>query len=137
MIRGITAPFTFKLPYPKSQIDWIVIKFWQDGNSFTPITRKYEATQLENDTTGSEYELFVRLTSAETKKFSDKRKAKVQLAACLKDGGARFGSHPQLITVYPIRDDLIVDDPMDDVGITEDGWKILDAGEIGTSGGGV
>ena len=133
MIRGTTAPFTFKLPYPKSQIDWIVVQFWQDDNSFSPIRKEFEASWLENDTTSGEYELYVTLTAADTKKFSDKKKAKVQLAARLKDdyGKIRFGSREQLITVYPIQDDLAIDDPKDDAPTTEDGWTILDAGDIG------
>lgn len=130
MIRGTTAPFTFKLPYSKNDIEWAIMKFWQDGNTFTPITKR------ETDCTSSdEYEYNVLLTPAETLKFSDKMKAKAQLVAKLKSG-VKFGSHQQLVTVYPILndDDLIGDNPTEDAPV-EDGWAILDGGVIVSQGG--
>lgn len=132
MIRGTTAPFTFKLPYPKSQIKWATIKFWQDGNSFSPITK----TLTDFDDSDDSYELSVQLTVAETMKFSDRIKAKAQLAAKLKEefGGGRFGSRQQLITVYPMPDDLIGDVTFDDAPVKE-GWTILDGGTVNISGG--
>lgn len=129
MIRGTTASFTFKLPYPKNQIAWATIKFWQDGNSFLPITKTFKDLDPSDDS----YELGVQLTAAETMKFSDRVKAKAQLAAQLKEeyGGSKFASQQQLITIYPILDDLITDDPAPDAPTT-DGWTILDGGSIVT-----
>ena len=122
------SQFKFKLPYPKSQLAWATMKFWQDGNNFLPITKKLEDCTFDN-----EYELCVSLTAAETMKFSDKMKAKAQLAAQLtaEFGGAKFGSHQQLVTVYPMLDDLIVGDPSDDAS-AEGEWFILDGGAINT-----
>ena len=45
MIRGTTAPFKIKLPYNVGELEWVTIKWWQDGNKGTqtaplPITKK-------------------------------------------------------------------------------------------------
>ena len=32
MVRGTTARFKFTLPYMKSELQWVTIKFWQPGN---------------------------------------------------------------------------------------------------------
>lgn len=45
MIRGTTAPFKIKLPYAISELEWVTMKWWQDGNKGTtmaplPITKK-------------------------------------------------------------------------------------------------
>jgi hypothetical protein len=123
VIRGTDTPFTFKLPYPTSEIEWAVMKFWQDGNNFTPITK------TEKDCISSnEYELCVLLTAKETLKFSDKMKAKVQLAS-KRRGANKIASKERSITVYPICDDLIIDSPLDDAPV-KDGWTILDGGPV-------
>jgi hypothetical protein len=128
MIRGTTAPFTFKLPYPKNQIEWVTIKFWQDGNHLLPISKDFKDFAESDDS----YELTVELTVADTKKFSDKKKAKAQLAAQLKPafGGRKFASQQQLITVYPIQDDLVGGNDTTDDAPIENGWTILDGGII-------
>ena len=127
MIRGTTAQFKFNIPYTKGELEWAKIKFWQDGNQGTifaplPITKNLEHCSASDDST----ELCIELTAEETMRFSDKMKAKVQLRAKAKDA-AVFASRPQLITVYPIHDDLF--DPTEDVP-DEDGWRILDGGTI-------
>lgn len=59
MIRGTTAPFTFKLPCVKGRLVSATVKFWQDGNPGTkeaklPITKKledcaaYESDDIKN-----------------------------------------------------------------------------------------
>lgn len=125
MIRGTNAPFTFKLPYKENEIQWITIKFWQDGNpSFLPIKKQLEHCSFPNNP----YELYVELTAAETMRFSDKVKAKVQLRAQATDGRT-FGSHETLITVYPMNDEILDDDvvlPEED----DDGWVVLDGSTI-------
>lgn len=130
MIRGTTAQFKFKIPCMYNDLEWVAIKFWQDGNVGTPgaplpiIKPKGYCFPLE---TG---ELCVSLTAEETMRFSDKSKAKVQLAAKKYDG-THFASHQQLITVYPIQDDIIMppeDELPDDE--TGDGWTLLDGGPI-------
>ena len=108
MIRGTTAQFKFKLPCIKNELLWATIKFWQPNNTneFLPITKKLEDCDAPDDSK----ELYVSLTPEETKRFSDKYKAKVQLRAQNLDG-TTFGCRPKLISVYPMRDDIIDEDP--------------------------
>lgn len=130
MIRGTTAQFKFKIPCTYNELEWVAIKFWQDGNNGTsdaplPIIKsKGYCSSLD------EGELCVYLSAEETKRFSDRSKAKVQLSAKKWDG-TRFASHQQLITVYPIQDDIITppDEELPDDD-TEDGWTVLDGGPI-------
>ena len=129
MIRGTTAQFKFKLPYSYEQLETITIKFWQDGNSneLLPI-KKYKSNCSER----VEGEIYVSLLPSQTAAFSDKYKAKMQLIAKPYENiGAPFGSKEHLITVYPMPDDIVVEDPtIDPVVPTEDGWIELDGGEI-------
>ena len=127
MIRGTTAQFRFNMPYMFDQLSWATIKFWQDGNEGTPtaplpITKKLgQCTSTDNP-----HELCVSLTSEETMRFSDKRKAKVQLRAYA--DGSTFASHETLITVYPINDDIVTEDP--DLPMADEGWVILDGSTV-------
>ena len=128
MIRGTTAQFKFKLPYSKDELEWITIKFWQPGNPSEelPITK----TMTMCSSTGNQNEVCVSLSANETAKFLDKYKARVQLRA-QPVFGAPFGSKQQLITVYPMLDDIINEDTATDpVAPTEDGWIILDGETI-------
>jgi len=127
MIRGTTAQFKFKLPYTKSELLWATIKFWQEGNSspYLPITKKLEHCDSPEDST----ELCVSLTADETIRFSEKRKVKVQIRAQHAQNGTIFGSHPQLITVYPMNDEILDEDPMMPAE-NEEGWIILDGETI-------
>jgi hypothetical protein len=124
MIRGTTAQFKFKLPYAKDECEWITIKFWQSHNTsrLLPITR----TKDDCDAPSDSKEIYVSLTAEETARFLDKYKAKVQLRA--QANGTVFGSKPQLVTVYPMPDDIIGEDPTMPPA-NEEGWIILD-GEI-------
>jgi hypothetical protein len=111
MIRGTTAGFKFKLPYTKQDLLWVTIKFWQPGNKGTslaplPITKKKEQCLETQDA----YEICVSLTPEETLRFSDQSKAVVQLRAQTYDG-VTFASKETLVSVYPIHDDIITDDP--------------------------
>ena len=127
MIRGTTAQFKFKLPYTKAELLWVTIKFWQVGNpsSNLPITKKLVHCDALDDST----ELCVSLTADETMRFSEKYKAKVQLRAQHAENGAVFGTRPQLITVYPMRDDILDEDPMMPAK-NDEGWIILDGESI-------
>ena len=131
MIRGTTAQFKFKLPYKKGELSWATIKFWQPGNNGTlttplPITKRlYSCTGADDSE-----ELYVSLTAEETLRFSDKYKAKVQLRA-QHESGTVFASDEQLISVYPINDDLVTDDPTMP-GENEEGLIILDGEPITT-----
>lgn len=126
MIRGTTAQFKFKLPYSKDSLEWVTIKFWQPGNPNLSPIYKYKINCEER----VEKEIYVSLRPSETALFSDKYKAKLQLRA-QPVIGASFGSKEQLITVYPMPDDIIIDDPTIDPDVpTEDGWIILDGDTI-------
>lgn len=132
MIRGTTAPFRFKLPFQKSELRWVTIKFWQDGNlgspeGSLPITKKLVHC---SSTADDSYELYVVLDEAETMQFSDQTKAKVQLRAQAHDG-TTFASRQQSITVYPINDDIIGDDdPGEFPDVNDEGLVILDGSAI-------
>jgi hypothetical protein len=137
MIRGTTAEFKFNLPYAKGTLEWATIKFWQPGNlnSYLPITKTLEHCTAEDTST----ELCVSLTADETKRFLDKYKARVQIRAKVKEAkegeviegaGTVFASHEEIITVYPMNDDILDDDPMIP-SENEDGYIILDGGYIG------
>ena len=127
MIRGTDTQFKFKLPCAKSNLYWVTIKFWQPGNPspLLPISKRLEHCDAPDDAN----ELCVSLTAEETKRFSDKYKAKVQLRAQRIDDGTVFGSHPKLFTVYPMLDDILSDDaqlPLPD----ENDWIVLDGKSI-------
>lgn len=127
MIRGTTAQFKFKLPYALEEIDNVTIKFWQPNNpsDFLPIY-KHKANCEERE----EKEIYVSLRPSETALFSDKYKAKLQLRA-QPTVGAPFGSKEQIITVYPMPDDIIIDDPTIEPSTpSKDGWIIFDGGTI-------
>ena len=126
MIRGTPAQFNIKLPYSKDELDWINIAFWQSSNPTfqSPIVKNKSHCEM----TDKPNEIRVSLSSNETAAFSDKYKAKMQLRA-QPLFGAPFGSRECLITVYPMRDDIIDDDIIPPAS-TEDGWIILDGGTI-------
>lgn len=110
MIRGTTAEFKFKLPYAKSELEYATIKFWQPNNpsKLLPITK----TLSHCDNPGDSTELCVSLTAAESALFLDRYKAKVQFRAAHKTNGVVFGSKTQLITVYPMNEDILKEDPL-------------------------
>ena len=123
MVRGTTAQFIFKLPYPKAELSWATIKFWQNHNpsELLPIVKR-----LEHCTTPDDQErLCISLTAEETSRFSARYKAQVQLRAQHATSGAVFGSREQQVTVYPMPDDVIEGDPTLP-GENEEGWIILD-----------
>ena len=127
MIRGTTAQFKFKLPCTYAEIDSIRIKIWQPGNpsESLPIYKyKNNCVEVGNNT------IYVSLRPSETALFSDKYKAKLQFNAQPVIGGP-FGSKEHLITVYPMSDDIIVDDPTVDPSIPIDTeWIILDGNAV-------
>ncbi len=118
MIRGTTAQFKFKLPYPVEELKWATIRFWQPGNMnpSLPITRILKDCSAPADPT----ELYVSLDADDTMKFSEKHKAKVQLRA-RHESGTVFGSRTKLVTVYPMYEE----DP-NLPAENEEGWVILD-----------
>ena len=129
MIRGTTAQFKFKLPYTKEELEWVTIKFWQPGNNtyLLPITKRLEHCE----TTDDHKELCLSLTPEETSRFSDKYKAKVQLRAMCTASNAIFGCKPKIVSVYPMRDDIIEENPTLPAE-NEEGWVVLDGETITT-----
>lgn len=129
MIRGTTAQFKFKIPYREEELTWVTIKFWQKGNTHPdlPITKKLSRKEcyFPNDPT----ELYVSLTADETMRFSEKYKAQVQLRAQAKDGNI-FGNRTKLVTVYPMNDDILDEDPTLP-SENEEGWIVLDGETVG------
>lgn len=132
MVRGTTAQFKFILPYDYSDISSVKITFWQPGNNGINETRPLPIIKVLNQCsrTNIPNELLVTLTEEETLRFTDKRKAYVQLKGQSSEGNV-FASKQKIITVYPICDDSILDNP-DDILPTpsEDGWVILDGTTI-------
>ena len=127
MIRGTTAQFKFKLPYSMSELEWITIKFWQPSNpTLSPITKNKSHC---NEPVSRE--ICVSLSANDTAKFSDKYKARVQLRA-QPVAGAVFGSKEQVITVYPMLDEIIEEDTTTEPSTPVDkDWIILDGNSIG------
>jgi hypothetical protein len=127
MIRGTTAQFKFKLPYSYDELTSITIRFWQPNNPSGSLPIYKYKTNCESPV---EKEIHVSLRPSETALFSDKYKAKLQLRA-QPAIGAPFGCKEQLITVYPMPDDIIDDDPIINPEVpTEEGWIILDGETI-------
>lgn len=112
MVRGTTAYFKFIMPYNYSQLSSAKVVFWQNHNNGPSISRPLPIikTLPQCAPTLKANELSVFLTPEETLRFSDERKAYVQLTAA-SVGGIRFASGQEMITVYPS-----VDDSVDDVG---------------------
>ena len=132
MVRGTTAQFKFILPYDYSEISSVKITFWQPGNNGIDETRPLPIVKVlsQCSRTSVPNELSVTLTEEETLRFSDKRKAYTQLKAQSSEGNI-FASKQEVITVYPICDDSMLNDP-DDILPTpsDDGWTILDGANI-------
>lgn len=130
MIRGTSAKFKFKLPCKKGELKWTTIKFWQPNNPSRLLPIKKTLNHCGGD--DELPELCVSLLAEETTRFSDKYKAKVQLRA--EYNGVVFGSKDILITVYPMPDDIIENDPT--MPAEEEGWVVLDGQVIDQQGGG-
>lgn len=128
MTRGTTAQFKFIMPYAKDELAWIVIQFWQSNNlnELLPIVKTKEDCVVGDDPK----ELVISLTPEETSWFSDKYKAKMQVRAQHILTGTVFGmKKPQLITVYPMPDDIIIENPTLPP-VNKDGWVFIDGGTI-------
>lgn len=132
MIRGTNAEFRFKLPYDYDELVAVQIVFWQDNNkgpsNQRPLPIYKEKSQcLKGDAPNV---LCVTLNQEETLRFTEKRKAKAQLRATTTTG-IPIASKEQLITVYPVYDDSVLDDvipttPTYDGLIVLDGQKIIE-----------
>ena len=137
MIRGTTASFKFDLPYTIGEISKVKVVFWQNGYKGTfahplPIERTLTTFSEPLDSK----QLTITLLPSETAGFTDKLKGIVQLVGVTKGDldeetpGHRFASHQQLFTVYPLDDNIVDQDPEDTAPVDENGWTILDGGEV-------
>ena len=126
MIRGTTAQFKFKLPYALNELQWVTMQFWQPGNNGTE-NAPLPIVKQKTDLSGDSKELIVPLTSEETLRFTDKKKARVQLRA-QHTNGTVFASHQEIVTVYPLIDDLVHEPVLP--GESNDGWIVLDGRPI-------
>lgn len=131
MIRGTNAEFRFKLPYDFSDISTVKITFWQDNNNGPSKDRPLPIIKtIGQCSQGDQANVCsVTLNQEETLRFTEKRKAKVQLRA-ITSTGTPIASPQQLITVYPVYDDTVLDDvvlptPSYDELIILDGRQII------------
>jgi hypothetical protein len=109
MIRGTNQEFRFTLPYALSTVSQLRIKFWQDNyNGPTkyrplPIIKVKEQCQYIDINQCS-----ITLNQEETLRFTDKKKAKVQLRGVTRYG-VPFGTKEHLINVEQVADDSIIE----------------------------
>ena len=131
MIRGTAQPFSFKLPCNFSDLLSATITFWQENYNGPDRTRSLPIIKtLSQCRQGNlSNELIVTLNTEETLRFTDKRKAYVQMMA-EQIGGLPFGNVPEMITVYPAHTGtgsggIIVPDLDNDEIIALDGLAII------------
>lgn len=127
MIRGTTAQFKIPLPFLATELEWLTIQFWQVGNTSSglPITKKLHQCKASENAK----ELYISLTPEETARFSDKYKARIQFRGRHLPTGTVFGIDPQFIPVFPMKDEIIEEDPSTPAP-DADGWIIFDGGII-------
>jgi hypothetical protein len=130
MIRGTNAQYKFNLPYNFSDIELVKVTFWQDENNGPSSDRPLPIIKVleQCSPTDKPNQLSVILNQEETLRFSEKRKARVQLYARTYSG-IPIASPQRLITVYPIYDDSIIGDNILPTP-SEDGWIYLDGSTI-------
>lgn len=111
MVRGTNQEFRFKLSCNFADLATVRVAFWQDNYngpaSWRPlpiIKVKSQCGQVEDEAK----QCSVVLNQEETLRFSDKRKAKVQLRGVTYDGRP-IATMEHLIKVYPVYDDSILD----------------------------
>jgi hypothetical protein len=111
MIRGTNQEFRFKLSCKFDELATVRVVFWQDNNngpaSYRPLPIVKVKAQCSSCNNGNGCS--VVLNQEETLRFSDKRKAKAQLRGLTYDGRP-ISTFEQLIDVYPVKDDSILDD---------------------------
>lgn len=110
MVRGTNQEFRFKLSCNFADLAQVRVTFWQENYNGPanwrplPIIKvKAQCAPCDEDNQCS-----VTLNQEETLRFSDKRKAKVQLRGVTYDGRP-IATLEHLIKVYPVYDDSILD----------------------------
>lgn len=109
MIRGTNAQFKFNLPYNYTELKIVKITFWQSDNPGPTNSRPLPIIKVleQCSPTNRPNELSITLNQEETLRFSDKKKAYVQLRAQAIDGTTIASPQKQII-VEPIYDDSIL-----------------------------
>lgn len=132
MIRGTTQPFKITLPCKNTDLEYITIFFSQPNNPNKNLPRIKELKDCgprnNDDKLDGTNDLSVSLNAWETAQFSDRYKAKMQLRA-KPIGGVEFAMPEYLITVYPMSDDLINQNPLIPAE-TSDGLIVFDGNNI-------
>ena len=131
MVRGTTTQFRFKFPRKVNELISARIEFWQDGYCGISEDRPLPIVKNLNQCSrlDSGCHLSITLSQEETFRFSDDRKAYVQVHALAVDG-LTYSHKKREITVYSQHNDDILGDvviPTPD----EDGIVVLDGGVIG------
>lgn len=125
MIQGADAQFKFNIPYKCSDLKSAKIVFWQPENNGPSALRPLPIIKTLEECITADKQLSVILDREETLRFSDKRKAYVQLmGTTLKN--VTFASPQRMITVYPICDESL--DEHEEY-IYLDGRMVLDYGD--------
>ena len=109
LIRGTCQEFRFKLPYYLSQVEKVRITFWQEENDGTDLCPLPLQKTLDNCVVDADSKhLSVTLNQVETLAFVSDSRAFVELKGLTTDGFA-FGMRPKPITVYPVKDDTVLE----------------------------
>lgn len=131
MIKGTSQGFKFKTPCNFDDIEVLRISFWQDDyygpSSTRPLPIIKNKSQCFPDPDNSN-ELRVTLCPEETLRFSENRKAYVQLVV-KPYSGESFASYETMFTVYPVYDDKTAGDIEEPTPVYGD-VVILDGGNI-------
>ena len=125
MIRGADTQFTFDIPYKGSDLESVRITFWQPENNGPSAFRPLPIVKKLSDCIISDKEVSIILEREETLRFSEKRKAYVQLVGITR-GGVNFSKKREMFTVYPTCDETI---RIEDSYIRLDGQQILESDE--------
>lgn len=126
MVRGAAQPFRFKIPCNFGELSSVRITFSQDNYNGPDVTRPLPIIKVLSQCRAgsSSKELLVILNPEETLRFTDKRKAYVQMFGEVIDG-LPFRSKIQTITVYPTLDDSIPDDDIIPTPDPDDDGRII------------
>lgn len=111
MVRGTNQEFRFKLSCRFDELAQVRVMFWQDNYNGPASWRPLPIIKVKPQCGWNEDEpnwCSVALNQEETLRFSDKRKARVQLRGVTYDGRP-IATMEHLIKVYPVYDDSILD----------------------------
>ena len=130
MIRGTNQEFRFKLSCPFEEVAALRIVFWQDNYNGPAKYRPLPIIKVKEQCSpcSDPYQCSITLNQEETLRFTENRKAKVQLRGVTEDGRP-IATKERLITVYPVHDDSIIDGDIIPTPTYED-FIILDGENI-------